>query len=97
MDIIFQVLHDISCLVTELSGGYLDSVLQHLSSCPTEAIELVKQSILQGGKSLESVLPQIVETVSESLVEKCVEVSCLYCQGIIHSKCWEENTCLCGV
>lgn len=67
------VLHDISCLVTELSGGYLDSVLQHLSSCPIEAIELVKQSILQGGKSLESVLPQIVETVSESLVEKCVE------------------------
>lgn len=71
---LIYVLHDISCLVTELiNGGYLDSVLQHLSSCPTEVIDLVKQSILHGGKTLENVLPQILETMSQSLVEKCVE------------------------
>ncbi|KAF9603021.1 hypothetical protein IFM89_033648 [Coptis chinensis] len=73
------VLHDIYCLVTELHGPYLESVLQLLSSCPSEALDLVKQSILQGGKCLKDVVPQLMKTMTESLVEKSVEVSCLFC------------------
>lgn len=67
------VLHDISFLVTELSGDYLRSVLQLLSSCSTEILDLVKQSILQGGESLKTVVPQIMKTMTDSLVEKSVE------------------------
>ncbi|KAF5187259.1 Conserved oligomeric golgi complex subunit [Thalictrum thalictroides] len=67
------VMHDINCLVTELGGDYLQSVLEVLSSCPSEVLDLVKQSILHSGKCLKDVLPQIMSTVTESIVEKSVE------------------------
>ncbi|PIA51192.1 hypothetical protein AQUCO_01100194v1 [Aquilegia coerulea] len=67
------VMHDINRLVTELGGDYLQSVLEVLSSCPSEVLDLVKQSILHGGKSLKDVLPQIMSTMTESVVEKSVE------------------------
>lgn len=70
-----QIIHDISCLATEVSGDYLTHVLQLLASCSSEVLDLVKQSILDGGKSLSSMLPLVISTIVEALVEKAVEVS----------------------
>ncbi|OMO52866.1 COG2 complex component [Corchorus capsularis] len=67
------VIHDINCLVKEISGGYLDHVLQVLSSCSTEVRDLVKQSILYSGKSLNDLLPSVINTITEALVQKSVE------------------------
>lgn len=72
-----QVMHDIGSLVTELNGNYLEHVLQLLTSCPTEVLGIVKQSILQGAKSLKDLIPIIMDTMIEALVEKSVEVSSL--------------------
>ncbi|OVA09504.1 COG complex component [Macleaya cordata] len=71
-DFIF-VMHDIDYLVTELDGDYLGHVLQLLGSCPVEVLDLVKHSILQGGKLLKDLVPRIMNTMIESLVEKSVE------------------------
>lgn len=76
-----QIIHDINCLATEVSGDYLTHVLQLLSSCSSEVLDLVKQSILEGGKSLSSMLPVVINTIVDALVEKAVEVK-LICIGI---------------
>ncbi|KAI3881402.1 hypothetical protein MKW92_034179 [Papaver armeniacum] len=67
------VMHDIDCLITELEGNYLDHVFQQLGSCPSEVQDLIKHSIVQGGKVLNDVVPRIMETMTESLVEKSKE------------------------
>ncbi|KAK1318996.1 hypothetical protein QJS10_CPB04g00286 [Acorus calamus] len=67
------VLHDVAYLVTELNGEYLGHVTQLLSSCSPEVLHLVKHSILQGGKSLEDVVPAFMDTMIEAIVEKSVE------------------------
>ncbi|KAJ0079753.1 hypothetical protein Patl1_24447 [Pistacia atlantica] len=74
-DDFIYVIHDITCLATEVSGDYLVHVLRLLSSCSTEILVLVKQSILDGGKSLSTTLPLVINTIIEGLVEKAVEVS----------------------
>lgn len=70
-----QIINDINCLVTEVSSDYLEHILQLLSSCPAEVLDLVKQSILQGGKALNTVVPQVTNVIIAALVEKSVEVS----------------------
>ncbi|KAJ0080036.1 hypothetical protein Patl1_24473 [Pistacia atlantica] len=72
-DDFIYVIHDITCLATEVSGDYLVHVLRLLSSCSTEILVLVKQSILDGGKSLSTTLPLVINTIIEGLVEKAVE------------------------
>ncbi|MCL7027685.1 hypothetical protein MKW94_025330 [Papaver nudicaule] len=67
------VMHDIDCLITELEGNYLDHVFQQLGSCPSEVHDLIKHSIVQGGKVLKDVIPRIMDTMTESLVEKSKE------------------------
>ncbi|KAK6267737.1 hypothetical protein QUC31_011897 [Theobroma cacao] len=67
------IIHDINCLAKEISGAYLDHVLQVLSSCSTEVLDLVKQSILYCGKSLDDLLPLVINTIMEALVQKSVE------------------------
>ncbi|KAI3919573.1 hypothetical protein MKX01_018396 [Papaver californicum] len=67
------VMHDIDCLVIELEGDYLDHVFQQLGSCPSEVHDLIKHSIVQGGKALNDVVPRIMDTMTESLVEKSKE------------------------
>ncbi|TYI56147.1 hypothetical protein E1A91_D11G189600v1 [Gossypium mustelinum] len=67
------VIHDINCLGKEISGAYLDHVLRVLSSCSTEVLDLVKQSILHCGKSLDDLLPLVINTIKEALVQKSVE------------------------
>lgn len=72
-DDFIYIIHDINCLATEVSGDYLTRVLQLLSSCSSEVLGLVKQSILDGGKSLSSMLPVVINTIVGALVEKAVE------------------------
>lgn len=79
-----QIIHDINCLATEVSGDYLTCVLQLLSSCSSEVLGLVKQSILDAGNSLSSMLPVVINTIVDALVEKAVEVK-LICIGICTS------------
>ncbi|KAL5543938.1 hypothetical protein UlMin_007722 [Ulmus minor] len=67
------IIHDISCLSKEICGDYLQHVLQLLSSCSAEVLDLVKQSILQGGKSLTDLEPLVINTIVGTIVEKCVE------------------------
>ncbi|CAK9188668.1 unnamed protein product [Ilex paraguariensis] len=67
------VIHDLDCLVMEICGDYLGQVLELLKSCSAEILDLVKQSILQGGKSLKELVPQVMNSIVETLVEKSVE------------------------
>lgn len=73
----FQVIHDVHFLAREVCGDYLGLVLQLLSSCSAEVHDFVKDSILQGGKSLNDIVPSIINAIVEALVEKSVEVPCL--------------------
>ena len=70
-----QIIHDLNCLASEVCGDYLGQVLQILSSCSAAVLDSVKQSILHGGKSLEDLVPLVINTIIEALVEKSVEVS----------------------
>lgn len=70
-----QIIHDINCLASEVCGDYLGRVLQLLSACSADVLDSVKQSILQGGKSLEDLVPLVINAIIEALVEKAVEVS----------------------
>ncbi|KAJ8466333.1 hypothetical protein OPV22_028885 [Ensete ventricosum] len=67
------VMHDVTFLGSELSGDFLGQVIQVLGSCSDEIVDLVRQSILQAGKNLEDLLPAIMDTMVEALVEKSVE------------------------
>ncbi|KAK9995419.1 hypothetical protein SO802_020105 [Lithocarpus litseifolius] len=67
------IIHDINCLASEVCGDYLGQVLQILSSCSAVVLDSVKQSILHGGKSLEDLVPLVINTIIEALVEKSVE------------------------
>jgi hypothetical protein len=60
--------------VKEVCGGYLERVLELLSSCSADVLDSVKQSILQGGRSLMELVPLVINTIIEALVEKSVEV-----------------------
>lgn len=70
-----QVIHDINCLAEEICGNYLGHVLELLKSCSPEVLDLVKQSILQGGTSLKDLVPQVINSITETVVEKSVDVS----------------------
>lgn len=50
-------------------------MLPILSSCSSDVLELLRESILQGGQSLKDLEPLVIKTVVESLVEKSVEVN----------------------
>ncbi|KAL3839062.1 hypothetical protein ACJIZ3_023653 [Penstemon smallii] len=56
-------------------GDYLGYVLELLKPCCTEVLDLVKQSILQGGNSLKVLQPLIINSIEKTLVEKSVEVN----------------------
>ncbi|KAJ7956061.1 conserved oligomeric Golgi complex subunit 2 [Quillaja saponaria] len=66
------IIHDIKYIVTDVCGDYLELVRQLLSPCSADVLDLVKQSILPGGRSLSNLIPQVIDAVMESLVEKSV-------------------------
>ncbi|KAL3652642.1 Conserved oligomeric Golgi complex subunit 2 [Castilleja foliolosa] len=72
-DDFLYVIHDLNCLVEEVCGDYLGHVLGLLKLCSPEVLDLVKQSILQGGDSLKALQPLVINSIVESLVEKSVE------------------------
>ncbi|KAI9079465.1 hypothetical protein K1719_038547 [Acacia pycnantha] len=72
-DDFIYIIHDIRCLEEHVDGDFLQHVLQILSSCSSDVLELVRQSILQCGQSLKDLEPLVIKTVVESLVEKSVE------------------------
>ncbi|KAJ7945719.1 Conserved oligomeric Golgi complex subunit 2 [Quillaja saponaria] len=67
------IIHDIKYIGMEVCGEYMQYVLQLLSSCSADVLDSVKQSILQGGQSLNNLIPRVNDAVIESLVEKSVE------------------------
>ncbi|CAL5375228.1 unnamed protein product [Camellia sinensis] len=67
------IIYDLNCLVAEVSGDFLGHVSELLSSCSTEVLDLVKQSILQGGKSLKDLIPPVMNSIIGTVVEKSVE------------------------
>ncbi|GKV12367.1 hypothetical protein SLEP1_g23522 [Rubroshorea leprosula] len=67
------IIHDINWLAKRICGDYLEGILQLLSTCSTEVLDLVKKSILHGGKSLSDLLPSVINTIIEALVDKSVE------------------------
>ncbi|KAF5476569.1 hypothetical protein F2P56_003310 [Juglans regia] len=71
-DFIF-IIHDINFLAKEICGDYLERVLKLLSSCSADVLDSIKQSILQGGKSLKDLVPLLINTIIEALVEKSIE------------------------
>ncbi|CAA6669703.1 unnamed protein product [Spirodela intermedia] len=71
-DIIY-VMHDVNCLLDKLKNEFLGNILQLLQSCSLELLDSVKQSILQGGKSLEGSLPSLLDAIIEAIVEKSAE------------------------
>ncbi|KAL5705148.1 hypothetical protein ACHQM5_023489 [Ranunculus cassubicifolius] len=78
------VLHDTNCLITELGGDYLESVVKILSSCPNEILNMIKQSILQGVESLKNIAPQVMQRITTALVDRGVDVSELLTLISIH-------------
>lgn len=72
-DDFIYIINDISCLAKEVCGDFLERVLQLLSSCSADVLDAVKQSILQSGRSLKDLVPLVIKTIIEALVEKSVE------------------------
>ncbi|XP_024971658.1 conserved oligomeric Golgi complex subunit 2 [Cynara cardunculus var. scolymus] len=67
------IIHDLDHLAAEVCGNYVDDVFEILNSCSTEVLDLVKHSILQGGKSLKDLVPSVIDSIIETLVEKSNE------------------------
>ncbi|KAJ4765834.1 Conserved oligomeric Golgi complex subunit 2 [Rhynchospora pubera] len=67
------VFHDVSVLISELSGNFLGHVSQLLSNCSDEVVQLVRESIAQAIQLLQQLLPVILDIMIESIVEKSVE------------------------
>ncbi|KAM2228222.1 hypothetical protein ACFXTI_014942 [Malus domestica] len=69
-DDFIYIIHDTDRLYKVVCGDFLGHVLKLLSSCPADVLDLVKQSLLQGGKLLNDLVPQVINTIVEALVEK---------------------------
>ncbi|CAI9280512.1 unnamed protein product [Lactuca saligna] len=67
------IIHDLDHLATEICGKYIEHVLKILNSCSTQVVDTVKNSILQGGQSLKDLVPSVIDSIIETLVEKSNE------------------------
>ncbi|XP_071731750.1 conserved oligomeric Golgi complex subunit 2-like [Rutidosis leptorrhynchoides] len=68
------IIHDLDHLAAEIRGSYIEEVFEILNSCCTEELlDHVKHSILQGGKSLKDLIPSVIDSIIETLVEKSNE------------------------
>ncbi|CAN1802306.1 Conserved oligomeric Golgi complex subunit 2 [Linum perenne] len=73
LDDFVYVIHDIKSLSTEVCGSYLEHIVKLLSSCSTDVIDLIRQSIVQGGKSLDDLAPLVMKAVIDTLKDKAEE------------------------
>lgn len=69
-----QIIHDVDILAREVCGDYLGLIVRLLSSCSAEVHDSVKESILQGGKSLSGMIPPVISTIIDLMAEKAAEV-----------------------
>ncbi|XP_076897893.1 conserved oligomeric Golgi complex subunit 2-like [Bidens hawaiensis] len=68
------IINDLDNLSEEVCSNYIGYVLEAISSCTTtEVIDLVKNSISQGGKSLKELVPSVIDSIIETLVDKSSE------------------------
>lgn len=72
---ILQIIHDLNCLADRICGNFLGNVVELLSSSSSEVLDLVQQSILEGGASLKDLIPKVISSIIQTVVEKSVEVS----------------------
>lgn len=70
---LLYIIHDVKLLADEVCGDYIGHVMKLLSSCPSEVLDPVKQSMLQSAKSLENMIPLVIKSIIDALVEKSVE------------------------
>ncbi|KAL8230540.1 hypothetical protein R6Q57_000318 [Mikania cordata] len=68
------IVNDLDILAAEICGNYVGHVLEIINSCSTEEVlDLVKNSISQGGKSLRDLVPSVIDSIIDTLVEKSNE------------------------
>ncbi|KAL4584795.1 hypothetical protein LXL04_009405 [Taraxacum kok-saghyz] len=67
------IIHDLDYLSAEVCGTYIPHVLKILNSCPPQVLNPVETSILQGGQSLKDLIPSVIDSIIETLVEKSNE------------------------
>ncbi|PWA58698.1 hypothetical protein CTI12_AA393830 [Artemisia annua] len=72
-DDLIYVIHDLDHLAADVCGNFIGHVFEILKSCSTEEVDLVKDSILQGGKSLKDLVPSVIDSIIDTLAEKCSE------------------------
>ncbi|KAK1433909.1 hypothetical protein QVD17_10827 [Tagetes erecta] len=73
-DDLVYIINDLNNLAAEISGNYIGHVYEILNPCSTEEVlDLVKTSILQGGKLLKELVPSVVDSIIETLVDKSNE------------------------
>ncbi|CAI0446406.1 unnamed protein product [Linum tenue] len=68
-----EIIHDIKNLSAEVCGNYLEHVVELLSSCSSDFIDLIRQSILQGGRSLNDLSLPVMKAVIDTLKDKAEE------------------------
>ncbi|GKD50130.1 conserved oligomeric Golgi complex subunit 2, partial [Tanacetum coccineum] len=63
--------HDLDHLAAYVCGNFIGHVVEILKkSCSTEVVDLVKDSILQYGKSLKDLVPSVIDAIIDTLAEK---------------------------
>ncbi|KAF7135791.1 hypothetical protein RHSIM_Rhsim08G0188800 [Rhododendron simsii] len=72
-DDFIYIIHDLNCLAERICGDFLGHVVEVLSSSSSEVLDLVKQSILEGGASLKDLIPKVINSIIQTVVEKSVE------------------------
>ncbi|KAG5560951.1 hypothetical protein RHGRI_004098 [Rhododendron griersonianum] len=72
-DDFIYIIHDLNCLAERICGDFLGHVVVLLSSSSSEVLDLVKQSILEGGVSLKDLIPEVINSIIQTVVEKSVE------------------------
>ncbi|CAL1389088.1 unnamed protein product [Linum trigynum] len=73
LDDFIYIIHDIKNLSAEVCGNYLEHVVELLSSCSSDFIDLIRQSILQGGRSLNDLSLPVMKAVIDTLKDKAEE------------------------
>lgn len=74
-----QVSHDVKLLGSKIKGSYVQHALDALDPSPGELLTVVEKSILQGADLLMELVPAVTDVLTETLADKCVEVSVPVC------------------
>ncbi|XP_078437582.1 oligomeric golgi complex subunit-like protein [Wolffia australiana] len=67
------VIHDVNYLADKVKNDFLDDILRLLRSCSPELLTLVQQSVLEGGRDLEGLMPSLLDAIIDSIVDKSSE------------------------